>query len=519
VTFNLFLFDSEDFRQADQIAMNELHLPALLLMENAGRAAADVIVRRFPFARKILVVCGSGNNGGDGFVTARHLRRRSIDITALISSSIERISGEPLLNLKALHGIGVDIQESGALSEDELKSLLGSQDLLVDALLGTGSKGAPRGEILRIIRSMRGSAPVVSLDIPSGVDPSTGKTEGEVVNAVLTVTMLARKTGLEIMPGRGLRGDIEVVDIGVPPEFLLRRNSSHTLIEGADVSVMLPPRGSGVHKGDRGLVLVIGGSSRYGGAPVLSALGALMCGCGGVVVAAPARVCAQSMCHPEMIFMEGVSEGGFLSSRTWDAALDMWGDRIDSVVIGPGLDRGEPSRELFRRVWNEWKGPLCVDGDALFALGRWPERPCRPENSVITPHEGEAANMLAKERRSISSSRLGSVLELSGLFGTTLLKGAATIISDGNRVRVIPFIVPGLSIPGSGDVLAGVIGALLGMGLDAFDAATSAAYLHALAGRELEHDIGIDGISAAGVASAIPRAISIVRLENGECRL
>lgn len=519
MTLNLFLYDSEDFRQADQIALNELHMPKILLMENAGRAAADVIVSRFPSARSILVTCGSGSNGGDGFVTARHLRRRSNKITVLISTSIERISGDALVNLQALQSIGIDIRESGDLSRDELRSLLGSQDLLVDAMLGTGSKGAPRGEILRVIRAMAGSVPVVSLDIPSGVDPSTGRTDGEAVKAILTVTMLARKTGLEIMPGRGLRGELEVADIGVPSEFLLRRNPSHTLIEGADVARMLPHRGPVSHKGDRGLVLVIGGSSRYSGAPVLSALGALMCGCGGVVVAAPTPVWAQSICHPEMIFMEGVSEGGLLSSRTWDAALDTWGDRIDSVVIGPGLDRGEPSRELFRRVWNEWKGPLCVDGDALFELGRWSERPYRSQNSVITPHEGEAANMLSKERRSVSASRLGSILELSDLFGTTLLKGAATIISDGNRVRVIPFIVPGLSIPGAGDVLAGAIGAFLGMGLDSFDAATSAAYLHALAGRELEHDIGIDGISATGVASAIPRAISIVRMENEECRL
>ncbi|MDO9508109.1 MAG: NAD(P)H-hydrate dehydratase [Thermovirgaceae bacterium] len=512
----MFLYDSEEIREAERVAISEFGIPGILLMENAGRAASDVIAGRFPSAKLILVACGPGNNGGDGFVAARHFLRRSLSVKVLLSTSPEKITGDALFNLQVLQRMGTDILVSRDLSDEGLKSLMDTHDIVVDALLGSGSKGAPRGEISRIVAAIRGSVHVVSLDIPTGVDPSTGRVEGEAVRADLTVTMLARKTGLEIMPGRAFRGDIETVDIGVRAEVLLRSNPVCSLVEGDEVAAMLPTRGPDIHKGNRGLVLVVGGSSRYAGAPILSALGALRCGAGGVVVAAPAQTSSHSGYFPEIIFMEGISEDGFLSSETWDIILEKWGGRIDSVIIGPGLDRGQPAQDLFRRVWREWPGPLCVDGDALFALGRWTGRPSREHKSVITPHEGEAAALLSRERHSVSGSRLQSVLDLANLYDTTLLKGPASIVSDGTCVRVIPFVVPGLSVPGSGDVLSGAIGALLGMGLDAVDAATAGAYLHALAGRELEKEIGRDGIIATEIASAIPRAISLVGSGNGE---
>ena len=515
----LYLYEPADIREADRIAISELGIPGMVLMENAGRASSDVIVDRFPSVRSVIVMCGPGNNGGDGLVAARHLLSKFLQVKILLSSAAENFKGDPAVNLQSLMRLGADIFVSSDLSDEEIKRMVMTQDLAVDALLGSGSRGAPRGEILRIVEAMEGYSPVVAFDIPTGVDPSTGCVEGLAVKAVLTITMLARKTGLEIMPGRVFRGDVVTVDIGVPAEKVLRNPASQVLLATADVASLLPKRNASIHKGERGLVMVIGGSARYSGAPVLSGLGALRCGAGGVLIAAPAQTISNSGGFPEMIFLEGETEDGFLSPRTWDIIVEKWGKRIDSVVIGPGLDRGKPAQKLFRRVWEEWEGALCIDGDALFALANWPERPARACGSVITPHEGEAAMLLSAKREDISKNRLRSARDLFAHYGTTLMKGPASIVVDSRGIRIIPFLVPGLSIPGSGDVLSGVIGALMAMGLEPGDALSVGAYLHALAGKELEDQNCSDGITASELAAAIPGAIKSVISCNGELRL
>lgn len=512
----LFLYDPEDIREADLIAMSEYGIPGIILMENAGRSAADVISGRFSSAESILVACGPGSNGGDGLVAARHLLGRSFQVKVLLSAPTDSFKGDPAVNLQSLMKLGADVFASPDLSDEEIKNLLGTHDLIVDALLGSGTKGALRGEILRIVDAMDEDMPVVALDIPTGVDPSTGSIGGVVVKAVLTVTMLARKTGLEIMPGRDFRGDVVTVDIGVPAKSVLRSIPKQELVDAREVAALLPERRSAIHKGNRGLVMIIGGSSRYTGAPVLSALGALRCGAGGVVVVTPARAVSCPECFPEMIFLEGQTIDGFLSPGTWDIAIEKWGNRIDSVVIGPGIDRGRPAQDLFRRVWSEWEGPLCVDGDALFALSEWADRPVRVSASVITPHEGEAATLLSTERIYVSNNRLRTARELYARYGTTLMKGPASIVVDATRTRIIPFLVPGLSVPGSGDVLSGVVGSLLAASLEPGDAASAAAYLHALAGKELEDHNGSDGIKASEIAAAIPKAIRSVASVGGE---
>lgn len=515
----LHLYDPADIREADRMAISELGVPGMVLMENAGRAASDVIAERFPSARSVIVACGPGNNGGDGLVAARHLLSRSLQVKILLSAPPENFKGDPAVNLQSAMRLGVEIFVSRDLSDEEMQVLVINQDLAVDALLGSGAMGAPRGEILRIVKAMQGDKPVVALDLPTGVDPSTGCVEGPAVRAVLTITMLARKTGLEIMPGRAFRGEIVTVDIGIPAEKVLKDTPGQVLLERADIASLLPKRNASIHKGERGLVMIIGGSARYSGAPVLSALGALRCGAGGVVVAAPAKTIDHPGCLPEMIFLEGRTEDGFLSTGTWDNIVEKWGKRIDSIVIGPGLDRGEPAQRLFRRVWEEWEGPLCIDGDALFSLAGWASRPVRAKVSVITPHEGEAAMLLSTAREDISKNRLRSARDLYAHYGTTLIKGPASIVVDHGGIRIIPFLVPGLSIPGSGDVLSGVIGALMAMGLEAGDAVSAGAYLHALAGKLLEDRNGSDGITASEVATAIPLAIRSVMSCNGDLQL
>ncbi len=507
----MFLFDADDIRRAERYAIDEIGIPSLVLMENAARGVTDSVIRRFPHAKKIIIACGGGNNGGDGVAAARLLVAEGKEVRVLLTSSPGKYTADLKTNLDVFCKMGGRTLFSSLISDSELRSILQNEDLVIDALLGTGSSGAPRGEILRAIRSMGHTVPVVSIDIPSGVDPSSGKVEGEAVKADLTVTLFARKPGLEIMPGRAFRGDIETVGLGLPAGALLNPGSNFELLCAEDVPGILPRIDPSMHKGDRGTVLVIGGSGRYRGAPLLSALGALRAGAGGVIAAVPTGSTQMFSPHPEMILLEAGTENGCMTPLIWDKVLAEWGGRFNSVVIGPGLDRGEPSQALVRKVWKEWNGVLCVDGDALFALSKWPEYRSRPGLTILTPHEGEAASLLSTTRENVGSSRLRSAMELSALFGTVLLKGPGSLVSDAGRVRIIPFLVPALSVPGSGDVLSGIIGAFSAAGLDGFGATSAGAYLHGLAGQMLQQKNGFDGITAKEIASTLPLAISQLR--------
>ncbi len=305
------------------------------------------------------------------------------------------------------------------------------------------------------------------------------------------------------------------MDIGVPPSVVLPEKSGVSVFYPSDAGRVLPDWSERIHKGDRGLVLVVGGSARYRGAPVLSALGALRAGAGGVVVAAPETSSAFAGDHPEMIFTETSCDEGSLSPETWDLILNKWGGRIDSVVAGPGLDRGDSAAALFSRIWREWEGPLCVDGDALHFLARDASLLPQREQTVITPHEGEAAKLLSSERYNVSDYRLKVARTIYKTYGTCVLKGACSLICGGSGIRIIPYILPGLSVPGSGDVLSGVVGALMGMGVATEDAASSAACLHAVAGSLLQQEKGFDGILAEEIAGALPRAINYARSLTG----
>jgi len=211
--------------------------------------------------------------------------------------------------------------------------------------------------------------------------------------------------------------------------------------------------------------------------------------------------------YPEIIPLEVQKEEGIITPKAWDRILDRWGGRFSAVVIGPGLDRGITPRELVRRVWVEWEGPLCLDGDALHALSCCGNLEPRPSGTVITPHEGEAGTLLSTDRAQVGRQRIKSARDLSSRFGVTLLKGPCSLVSDGGRLRVNPHIVPGLSVPGSGDVLSGLVGAFLAMGIQAFDAAAAAAFVHGSAGEFLQDRKGPHGITASEIALALPSSL------------
>lgn len=478
-------YDSESIRKADSSASALLGIPGSILMENAGRGASEAIVSKFPRARRFLILCGPGNNGGDGFVVARHLLLHGFAPVVLSTIAPDAYKGDAKGAAYAAGNSRVEISISSKLDDEEILFLAEDADVIVDALLGTGSKGGPRGEVSRLISlCCHEGRTIVSLDMPSGIDPDTGEVASVAVTASLTVTFLAEKTGLAVAPASFHCGEIDVRGIGAQPELVLQDAPRLIGYEASDVCALSPLLPVDAHKGSKGGLMIVGGSHHYRGAPVLAARGALRAGCGFVCLAVPEfAVSEASSLLPEAVFLPLAARGGHIEPEDLERTLPSWLDRCDAVVLGPGLGRSDDARRIVGRLYESWRKPLLLDADALYFLKEIAGENSSARdrtNTVLTPHTGEAARLLGKTAAEISAARLRSCEFLARRFGTTLLKGPHTLVSDGECSRVVLEGGPFLAVPGSGDVLAGVIGALLASGMSCMDAATLGALLHAL---------------------------------------
>jgi NAD(P)H-hydrate epimerase len=509
----MYLYDAQEVREADRKAMEDLSVPGCLLMENAARSAVEHILRFYDNPSCIVIACGGGNNGGDGLALARQLLLNDMKPHVLLAAEPDKMTSSTTEQLAVIRQLGTGVEKTKGLTDVKLLELLESADLLVDGLLGTGARGAPRGEIERVISLFnRSRTPVTALDIPSGVNASTGEVPGAAVRALSTVTFLAPKTGLFVMPGRACSGYIETGHIGVPPWKVLPRTSNTTLADVDSLISLLPDRDLFTHKGRRGTVLVFGGSSLYGGAPFLAARGALRAGAGIVVLVIPENAQLANACLlPETIIFRAPSRDGFLAPQAYDRAMEQWGHKVSSVVVGPGIGRSESTRELVRKIWESGTPAACLDADALHCLSDMAETLQRRQDAILTPHEGEAATLAGKRPGEVASHRLSAARNLSKRWGTVLLKGAGSIIDSGNHRFIIGNDHPCLSVPGSGDVLSGVVGAMLASGMNSFDAAVLAAFIHSKTGVILGNEKGIDGVLATEIADGIPRCIKELR--------
>ncbi len=432
------------------------------LMERAGAAVARVVLERFP--GRVAVVCGKGSNGGDGKVAARILREAGRDV-----ETIEQF-GE-----------------------------LGRPDVVVDALFGTGFRGAPREDAARMIERINGcGAPVVSIDVPSGVDASTGEVPGAAVRAMATVTMEAAKLGLAVAPGRFHAGSLHVAPIGLA----LAGHANGAV--PASVVDLLPRKSRETNKYRAGSVLVVGGSRGMTGAPSLAAEAAFRADAGYVTVAAP----ASSLPVLEIRLLEAVKRGlpedgeGRLLPRAIPELLDLAG-RASAVAIGPGLGRGDGTRELVRRLLEELELPVVVDADGLWEL----EPVDRAAPTVLTPHEGELGRLLGESSEWVAAHRLEAVRRAADAFGCVcLLKGSDTLVAaPGRGVLVSLFGEPSLATAGTGDVLTGVVAAFLAKGLEPQLAAAAAAAVHGLAAK-LHRPAA--GMVAGDLLRTIPRVLA-----------
>jgi ADP-dependent NAD(P)H-hydrate dehydratase / NAD(P)H-hydrate epimerase len=472
--------------------------PVEALMERAGRAVARAVVDVLggTYGRRIVVVCGKGNNGGDGLVAARVLSAWGASPAALLLADPGELKGPAASAFKELG----DARWAG-YSADRLARELGRADAAIDAIFGTGFRGSSEGPHAEAMEALNASGvPVVAVDIPSGVEGDTGAVRGPAVRASITVTFGGPKVGDVLHPGAKHAGDLRVVDIGFPEDLL---HSDVGLVEGSDVRSMLPRRGEDSHKRRSGVVLVVAGSRRMTGAPQLVAMGALRAGAGLVTVAVPEGALGAVQAGVAESTYLPLPEGseGAVAEEAWGSISDRLGD-FDAVALGPGLSTDGGASALARRIVGESPVPVVVDADALNAFaGRPAELASRRSEAVLTPHTGELGRLFRMPVQDVLDDRVGMVRKCAAeTQATVVLKGSRSLIGtpDG-RIRVSPTGSRFLATGGTGDVLTGAIAALLARGIPPADAATAAAYAHGIAGRLAGETMG-EGTTASDVA-------------------
>lgn len=495
---------AEMMRELDRRAVEECAIPGVVLMENAGRAVFDLIAERYGPVRgaPFRVLCGVGNNGGDGFVVARHLHLAGAHVTLNVAGDPEKIKGDARIDFDLMVRLGVRPQAA-----------LPSAGIKIDALLGTGLKDAPRGVYAEAIRWMNvDGAPTVAVDIPSGVDSDTGATPGEAVRAAATVTFGYPKLGLFLSPGADCTGDLIVRDIGFDWEAL-RCETEFGWIRAEDLRDLIPSGPRDAHKGQFGHVLVLGGSIGMSGAPAMTARAALRSGAGLVTVVAPStvqKVIAAKL--DEAMTLPVEEKDGAFCAQSFETVRRA-AERCDVLCVGPGATQNPEAQDLMVRVLREIDKPGVVDADGLNALAcRSDELMNRKTPLVMTPHPGECARLLGSSADAIQSDRIGAVRSAAGRYrAVVVLKGAGSLIADGRKAGAVPIRInttgnPGMASGGSGDSLTGIIGALLGQGLDAFDAACAGTYLHGRSGDIAAAEKGQIGMIAGDIIESIPRA-------------
>jgi NAD(P)H-hydrate epimerase len=496
-----------EMRVIDRRAMEEFGIPGIVLMENAGLAVAAAARRAG--AGKAVILCGPGNNGGDGLVAARHLRNQQ-EVAVWLSAPPESYRGDALTNLKILLKLGHPLQ---LLSDPDgparLAADLAGAGVVVDALYGTGMTREITGTLAGVIRLVNScTSRVLAVDIPSGVCADSGRIPGAAVRAGRTITFGLPKYGLFLFPGAACAGNIEVADIGLPPQLL----GGHALrLAGrAEIRQLLPELPPDAHKGTFGTVLIVAGSAGMAGAAVLSARGALRGGAGLVTVAAP--LSAQrtvAVLVPEATTLPlPENRQGSLTPEALALLREKW-RHCSALAVGPGLTASESVAEVLAGILKECPLPVVLDADALNLLAAHPHMlKERSEPAIITPHPGEAARLLGSTADRVQADRITAVRELAERFKcTVLLKGAYTLTAGpAGAVVLNPTGNSGMATGGSGDVLTGLLAALLARGMTATPAAAAAAWLHGLAGDVAASVLGRDALNAGNLTDHLPQA-------------
>jgi len=484
-----------------------------VLMENAGRAVARTVVAVAGgvYGRRAVVVCGKGNNGGDGLVAARHLDRSGMGVRVVLVAHASELHGESASNLRKFARAGGAWQ---GFSDAALQREVDRADVVVDAIFGTGFRGAPGGAFARAIDLINdGPGSVVAVDIPSGVEGETGLVRGRAVFADVTVTFGGLKPGLVFHPGAEHAGEAEVADIGFPPDLV---RSDLCLVEAEDVARLVPSRAPESNKRASGVVLVVAGSRSMTGAAALTAGAAYRAGAGLVTLAVPEGILpVVEAAVAEATFLPlPESTEGTADERAASIVLER-SNEVQALAIGPGLTTNPATVELVRRLVAETPVPFVLDADGLNAFaGRGSLLADRRSEAVLTPHAGEFGRLTGLSSNEVLEDRVGHARKAAAEFRCpVLLKGSRTVVAEpGGRVRVNPTGGPFLATGGTGDVLTGAVAAFIARGLPPADAAVLAAYIHGVAGRMAGAELG-EGTVAPDVLARLPRALAALSRE------
>ncbi len=480
---------AKEMQAIDRLAIERYGVSGLTLMENAGRGVVVELKKRFNNLsnKRVVVFCGKGNNGGDGFVIARHLFNLGAEVIALLTGKRVDLKNDDAANAELAINLGVPVQEVNINNLSSIAPSLESCDLIVDALFGTGLTRPAIGLYEQTIEKINAAEKfVVAVDIPSGIDSDTGQLMGAHVKANLTFALGLLKRGHLLYPAAEAMGEVEIVDIGLPSGAVDSQQLRVCVTEEEDLRSWFRPRSGDSHKGSYGHVLVIAGSRGKGGAAGLAALAALRTGCGLVTLALPEGCQRTLEFHPLEVMTVPTPEtsSGSFALAAKEVLLDQCKGK-SAVVIGPGLSTDPETVELLNNLLPEIGCPMVVDADGLNGLARHPELlSILKSETVLTPHPKEMSRLLGLKTEDILKNRIEAAAEFACKYALCLvLKGAASLIAlpDGS-VTINPTGNPGMATAGSGDVLTGIIASIIAQGVSSGEAAIAGTYLHGLAG-------------------------------------
>lgn len=492
------LYTAAQARDLDRITIEDHGVPGMELMERAGKAAFEHAVEQFPASQNWLVVCGAGNNAGDGYVVARLAREKGIECSVSALKAPDHLAGDAANAARRW-------LDAGGTTTPGFPSDVANHDLIVDALLGTGLDRAPQGEYAETIKAVNGAqTPVVAIDVPSGLDADTGTALGGVaIEADMTVTFIGQKRGLFTADGPDHAGIVRFESLDVPSEVYAGVDNAGFLIQENWIARYLEPRRKNSHKGSYGWILCVGGDVGMSGALHLCGAAALRSGAGKVTLAThPAHASWLNLAAPELM----------VSPLTSGGVLEEWLAGPDVLVLGTGLGQSSWSEEVLASAL-PFRGPKVIDADALNLLasrGVDEMTGKSGQDTIMTPHPAEAARLLGKKVSQIQQDRVTAAQELAALSGATVvLKGCGTVVAgpDGGYA-ICALGNPGMASAGTGDVLAGVVGALLGQGLRPWEAATAGVAAHAAAGDKAASQRGERGLIASDIIEFLPAVLN-----------
>ena len=517
-----------EMRQIDQDTIEGIGIPGIVLMETAGSAIVRAIEQHYPTYQRIGIFAGKGNNGGDGIVIARQLAHVGRDVHLFLVSSSDSFTGEAQINLQIVKRLtasfGLQAAPKGGLQIEEIltgtvPTTLASCELLVDAILGTGLRGTVRDPIATIINAInRLPTPVLSVDLPSGLDADTGHPLGTCIQADRTVTIGLPKRGLLMHPGAELTGKLEIADIGFPAQVVDAQDIKVNWTSATHAAQWMPPRPLSSHKGSYGRVLVVAGSTGMTGAAALASEAALRAGAGLVTLATPKHLnpILEGLLPEVMTLPLSETDAGSLAVSATSAILEFAEKTKSILAIGPGLSQHPETVSLVHHLIRENREHgldlrMVIDADGLNALAHDRETLSLLNSEVVlTPHPGEMARLTNTAVPTLEKDRIRTVQQFASEHGVTLVfKGAPTVTGTSNgNLWVNSTGNPGMATGGMGDVLTGIIAGLMAQGISSESAAALGVYLHGLAGDIVAETSGMQGLIASDVLKTVPQAIS-----------